>query len=141
MTQTVPDIPTAPPLSEEELKRKDVRLFALLHFADKMWRNFCICVTIIATTYIAVYLPIKVSHGETTTITYVLQWLAGVKIDVVVAWGAAATVGVLAYRERKKRLRERKERDERIEELEVAIDPDRTSSGLTVDGHQSRGRN
>jgi hypothetical protein len=69
------------------------------------------------TSYTAVYLPIKESAGQQTTITVMQQWLADVGISVYLAWGAAATCGGWAMLERRKRLRERAEKDTRVIEL------------------------
>ena len=128
----------APRLSEAEIKSKEARFFALVHLVGRICTQVCISGTIIACVYFGVYLPIKVSHGEATSITFILQWFADISLNVVLAWTTAGGLGLLAHRERKKRLREREERDKRIEELESLIDPGRTSSGLTVDGAMAK---
>lgn len=74
------------------------------------------------------------SAGQETTINYAVKFLADVKLHVWIAWGTAAGCGMWATTERRKRLSERKEKDERIKKLEQAIDPNRTSSGLSVVG-------
>lgn len=60
-------------------------------------------------------------------------------MHVWLAWGLAAGCGGWGYAERKKRLGERKERDDRIKKLEQTIDPNRSSSGLNVDGSIKKG--
>lgn len=92
-------------------------------------------IAVIAAIYFGVYLPVKISAGKTTTIQYLVSWLADFNIHVVLAWSAAAACGWWGSQERKKRLHERAKRDERIRELETQLDPNRTSSNLTVDGH------
>lgn len=138
MTQDEAATPAPPPISEAELERKHTRFFAWISLAENLGGKLIIGATVVAGIFCGLYLPVKISHGETTAISFFVTWFTDFKVNIALAWGAACGVGWLAYAERKKRLKERKERDERIEELEHKIDPNRTSSGLTVDGHQPR---
>ena len=52
--------------------------------------------------------------------------------------GAAATMGLAYNRERKAKLKEREEKDKRLRTLESHINPDVTSSNLTLTGEQVR---
>lgn len=92
--------------------------------------------SVVGCFYVGIALPVKYSAGQTTTISYLLTWAQAIKLDVLMAWGAAAGTTVWAITERMKRIRERKERDERIAKLEKERDPSRTSSGLTPEGDQ-----
>ena len=98
---------------------------------------FLIGLAVVGSLYVAVYLPVVASSGKTTVISYVLNWISDFRINVALAWGTTAACGGWAVLERKKRLRERKERDQRIAELERHIDPNRTSSNLTVAGDKT----
>ncbi len=82
------------------------------------------------------YLPIEASKGQETTITVVQKLVLGAKIDVVIAWGAAAAGTAYGLLERRKRNKERAEKDARIASLEKTIDPNRTSSGVTPGGER-----
>lgn len=84
--------------------------------------------------YVGLYLPIKVSVGETTNIHYLLNFISKINANILVSWGATVGTTAWAWGERKKRLQERKERDDRIIVLEKQIDPNRTSSNLTTSG-------
>lgn len=94
--------------------------------------------SVVASIYYGVYKTVEVSHGEETSITFILDWIADFKLNIALAWGAAAGCGGWAIAERKKRLREREERDNRIANLELQLDPNRSSSNLTTDGTDSR---
>lgn len=95
-----------------------------------------VVIGVVLVTYVGVALPVKYSAGKQTSISYVLNWMQNMRIDAALAYcGAAGSAGWAVW-ERKKRLRERKERDDRIRELELGHDPNRTSSGLLVDGRE-----
>lgn len=97
--------------------------------------NLTWALAVVGGVYFAIYLPIKVTAGKTATIQYLVSWLADFNVHVALAWSTAAACLWWGWRERKKRLQERAERDERIKQLETHLDPNRTSSNLTVDGH------
>lgn len=84
--------------------------------------------------YVGIYLPIQASAGKSTLVSYVVNFATSIKLDVILAWGAAVGCGTWASYEKWKRLRERKEKDERIVELERQIDKGRSSSELNVSG-------
>ena len=124
--------------SQEEAERQFTLRMRRMELAEKLGTPAVWFAGIGVVLYVGVYMPIEASHGETTTITFILDWIAYFKINVVLAWSAAAGCAGWAIVERKKRLRERKERDDRIKKLEMQIDPNRSSSNLTTDGSQSR---
>jgi len=123
---------------EAEADRRIALIWRLMELVERLGIYFIVTGGIVAGLYVAVYLPIKVSHGEETSITFILNWIADFKLNVTLAWGAAAGCGGWAIAERKKRLREREERDDRIKKLEMQVDPNRSSSNLTTDGTDSR---
>jgi hypothetical protein len=125
-------------LSEEDKERAHEKWMKGLDSLVSLGKVAFICTAFVASMYVGVALPIKYSAGTTTIISYGLQWAQALKVDVLLAWGTAATCAGWAWSERKKRLRERKERDDRLVKLEQSKDPNRTSSGLTVDGRIAR---
>jgi hypothetical protein len=90
--------------------------------------------SIVGALYVAVALPIQASAGKVTAITYVLEWIQDWQFGTKLALTGTAGSVVWAIVERKLRLRERKTKDSRIAELELRLDPNRTSSGLNVSG-------
>ena len=125
-------------LSERELERRLQLALKVLDVVRDLGKLFFLTVMVFCVAYFAIYLPVKASHGETTTITFVLDWLARLRLNILLAWGTTFGCFVWARAERAKRLRERQERDTRITELETKLDPNRTSSRLTTDGNQTR---
>lgn len=89
---------------------------------------------IVGALYVGIALPVNYSSGQQTTITYLLAWAVNADVQVWIAWGVAGAAAIWAGLERAKRLRERKERDERLLKYETVKDPNRTSSGLTLEG-------
>ena len=124
--------------SQQDAERQFTLRMRRMELAEKLGKPAVWFAGIGVVLYVGVYLPVEASHGEATTITFILDWIAYFKINVVLAWSAAAGCIGWAIAERKKRLRERKERDDRIKKLEMQIDPSRSSSNLTTDGSQSR---
>lgn len=113
-------------ISEKELERRHERFFLVFHTITVLGRYLAITVSVVGLAYFGIYKPIEISHGETTTISYVVDFLANMKADVMLARGVTTGSLAMAWAERRKRLRERKERDERIRKLETAIDQGRT---------------
>lgn len=122
------------PASEQELARRHERWMLGLRSIQGVplatVGGFWLCVF----GYVAIYLPVKASHGEETAVSLAVRFLADIKVDVAFAWGAAAVTGFGWYRERKKRIAERSEKDARLRELERRLDPAVSSSGLTARG-------
>lgn len=122
-------------------ERSGERLFLLVMRAfdliEKLGPTILICATVVAFAYYGIYKPVEVSAGKTTIINHFWSMMGNLDVNVAIAWGAATGFGLLAHSQRKKRLRERKEKDTRIAELEQIIDPNRSSSNLTVDGEES----
>jgi hypothetical protein len=123
-----------PIISKEELERRHQRWLYGCEQISTIVKMFLVCLTIFGTAYVGIYLPIEASHGETTTINFLVKWLTNFRMNVVLPWALCGGAMYWASSERKKRLLERHERDERIKKLESKIDPNRSSSNLTVDG-------
>jgi len=101
-------------------------------------RNFAIAavisVGVVGTVYVGIYLPVEASAGKTTFISSTQNFLANIDAQVWLGWGAAASGALYGLYQKRKGIRERNERDERIAALEMQIDPNRSSSGLTPSG-------
>jgi hypothetical protein len=121
-------------LSKDEVQANVALGLRRWEAVENSFRTLVRGLVVVGAVYVGVYLPVSVSHGEVTTINFVLNWLTSLKLDVLVSWGAAAVATGVAVAEKKKRLKERKEKDERIRILEESIDPKRTSSNLLPDG-------
>lgn len=122
--------------SNEEIGNRQVLALRRMDMLENLGRIFLICATIIAVAYVGVYLPIKASAGQTTTITYVLELLTKTKASVLVSWIATACTTLWGWLERRKRIREREEKDKRLLKLEKIVDPNRSSSNLSPTGEQ-----
>ena len=109
-----------------------------IELGESLGKYLIVAFCVVMSIYYGVYKPVEVSHGEETSITFILDWIADFKLNIALAWGAVAVCGGWAIAERKKRLREREERDNRIANLELQLDPNRSSSNLTTDGTDSR---
>ena len=127
-------------VTEEEQKRYHQRFLAIVGGIRLLFQTAIIGVFAWLCVHSMFYLPIQAAHGETTSITVAQNWLANVNASVYLAWGASALGGAYGWRERKKRLEERKEKDDRISQLEHALDPTRSSSGLTPGGDISKNK-
>lgn len=101
---------------------------------ETLGRYFLVVSGVVGLAYFGIYMPIEASAGKDTAISYVVNFISDVKLDVVLAWGSAAGASAWAIRERRAKMSERKEKDKRIADLEKHIDSRRTSSGLDVGG-------
>ena len=54
--------------------------------------------------------------------------------NVSIAWGATVIMGFATWSMYRKMIKERREKDERIKKLELRLDPNRTTSGVTPTG-------
>ncbi len=120
--------------TEREIELRFNTIQGCIQQASSLAKYVIVSGAIVAVVYFGVYLPISVSAGKQTTINYLINAVADFKVHIWIAWAAVAGAGALAANERRLRMRERKVKDKRIEELESAIDPDRTSSGVSVSG-------
>ncbi|MCA9164144.1 MAG: hypothetical protein R3C99_08315 [Pirellulaceae bacterium] len=123
-------------ITKEEIEARTQIWVRAIDFAESAFRGFVVVACVFTVVYFGIYRPIEISAGKSTAINYAVQLLADVKLHVWLAWGAALGCSAWALQERRKRLSERKEKDERIQKLERAMDPSRTSSGLSVAGEQ-----
>jgi hypothetical protein len=129
---------TLPAVSEEELKRRHERWLTGAAIVKSLGNTLIIGICAVAVSLFTFYLPVLASHGETTVISLTQKWLADVNMSLWVSWAATAAAGTAAYRYRNKLVKERRTKDARISELEKAIDPKRTSSGLLPDGRMTQ---
>ncbi len=94
----------------------------------------------IAIAYFAL-LAIRALAGRATSASFalVVHWLTSERKAEVVAWIIA--VVAIMYGQGERRLRKRKTRymQQRIRDLEIRIDPGRSSSGLTESGNTRKG--
>ena len=72
--------------------------------------------------------------GRVTGTNIVLQFFGFLEVSIAVAWGAAAAAAIWGFRERSLRRSTTKRMSDRVEELELLIDPGRTSSNLSRTG-------
>lgn len=128
-----------PQISEEEYQRRHVRTMFIASGVFSVARYLIVGIVVVACFFVTFALPVIVSHGETTTITVVQNWLANLDAHVWVSW--VVTAGAVGYglNERKLRRKERSEKDARIVSLERDIDPGRTSSGIDQSGNPQQG--
>jgi hypothetical protein len=80
------------------------------------------------------YLAIVALAGQQTDARFALSYFTSGDNDYGLPWLVALVVIVLAFGERKLRLRKTRYLQGRIRELEQRVDPNRTSSGLLEDG-------
>lgn len=120
--------------SREQIEKQFVFRMRVLDLLQALGVPFVWLAGAVALAYVAIALPVIESHGQSTTISLAYDFLADVKVHIWLAWGAAAVCAMGWRRERSARLKERAEKDARIEQLEKAIDPARTSSGLSPSG-------
>lgn len=72
--------------------------------------------------------------GKTTNANVLLEFFGHLEVTVAIAWGAAATAAIWGYRERSLRRSTTKRLSTQIEDLELLVDPGRTSSNLSRTG-------
>lgn len=124
-------------VSEAELQRKHQRWIMGIQAIQVLGKTALICLCAWASVYSAFYLPIAVSHGESTVIEVSQNFVSSLQWNVTIAWGATAAASVWALGERRARIKERTTKDARIRELEQKIDPSVSSSGMTPAGKVS----
>jgi hypothetical protein len=123
--------------TESELGRRHERVLLLINVGERLGKVLLLGLTVVGVAYFAVYKPIAVSAGKETFVTYTHSLFANIQIETWIAYGGTAAMGVAYVRERKQRLAERDAKDKRLRELESLIDPNVTSSGLSLDGQSS----
>lgn len=89
------------------------------------------CITTAVVAYF-VWNALKDLSGHDTNLA--VKLLANVDVSIVFSWLATASTSVWAVKERRLRVRKVEQMQARIRQLEEHIDPNRTSSGLTVQG-------
>ena len=78
--------------------------------------------------YFGVTLPVRESVGQETAIRLAYDAIVDLRLDVAIAYSAAALFGVLWRRERQTRIKAVARKHVRVVELEQQVDPQRTSS-------------
>lgn len=136
MAERRPARPRSPSPSEEEHARSHARWIYKVDAIRNVSKTFVIGFWAWAVVYAGVYLPVRDAPGTQTILSVTQNWVVNANLHVYLAWGAAAAGALYGANERRKRLRERGERDKRIKELEQHIDPNRTTSGLNVEGER-----
>lgn len=121
-------------VSETELLRQHERFLVIWRGIFTTVKTACLGGTLVAFAYVTFYLPIVVSHGETTAVTMTIKFFSEIKASVLLAWGSTAAATTWAVWERRLRQSERSKASERNRILEVKIDPRVTSSGLNSAG-------
>ena len=122
--------------SEEEHLRYHARSMYAIDAIRKVSMTCIIGFWAWAVIYAGVYLPVRDAPGGQTILTVTQKWIFDANLHVYLAWGAAAGGAGYGWSERRKRLRERGEKDKRIVELEKRLDPNRTTSGLSIEGER-----
>jgi hypothetical protein len=112
-------------LSEEELERRQARFLLVVTQSFGLARLLVVCLALVLFAYYGFYLPVAVSHGETTSITMAWRWIGDVKF----AFGWAATTGTTAWAmiERKRRKKGEIQASKRITLLEETLQKQRSS--------------
>ena len=89
--------------------------------------------------YVFVVLPLQATAGKTTTVSFLYQMVFAYKLDLAATSAAAAIAIALWSRERKTRKDTVERLHAQIKELELKLDPDRSTSGLTPRGDTPKG--
>jgi hypothetical protein len=77
--------------------------------------------------------------GRETIADIVLKVLSNVQVNVAVSWAVSAVAGSAWYVERRLRKKDIERLSARTKELELRLDPNRTSSSLTPQGDTQPG--
>jgi hypothetical protein len=120
--------------STEELQVGLAKFNRKCELAEKIVPPALITFGVVAALYVGIYLPVQASHGETTALSVVYNLVGNFRVSIVISWAASLTLGIGWWRERKLRIRDRNVKDTRLKELEMHVDPNRTSSGLSPSG-------
>ena len=109
-----------------------------MDLVERLGKYAVVMFGVVGFAYCGIYLPFEASAGQTTTISYVVNFLSKIKADVLISWAATAGTGVWAWKERGKRISEREAKDKRIKRLEEQVDPNRSSSNLSPSGESQQ---
>lgn len=122
------------PKSDEELQREHERFLVVTRSLTALAKTAIIACGTVAFGYVTFYLPILASSGKETAITQTISFLSDIKMNVLMAWGAAAGTTLWAMNERRMRFSERSKATSRNRVLEKNADPSVSSSGLDPSG-------
>lgn len=127
-----------PRKSKEEIELESQKIFLFYMTIQKGLKYLSTAAGAYFLFYYGVYQALNVTAGKDTNVNYVVSflektrssnWLWVIVTLIAVAWAKA---------ERSLRLRDRKIKDSRITTLEQQIDPNRTSSGLSITGESKK---
>lgn len=121
-------------VSEAELDRRHHRSLARYEAGTKIATVLCVCGCIVGVAYFGVYLQVKASRGEETTVTVIVNWLSEFKMNVALAWGVGGFGALYGTAMHRKMIRERAAKDARIRKLEERLDAGVSSSKLDPAG-------
>lgn len=123
-----------------ELRERNKHALSMrrMDLVERLGKYTVVMLGIVGFAYCGIYLPVEASAGQTTTISYVVNFLSKVKADVVISWVATAGTSMWAMKERGKRISEREAKDKRIKKLEEQVDPSRSSSNLSPSGESQQ---
>lgn len=130
---------TKPQVSEKELVRRHERFALGVLATERLFTRLGYTVGIVLAVYFTFAAPIKYSAGQATSISYLVEFLSSIRVSLWLPTCVAAAALEWGRRERSLRMRERREKDQRIKELEMKLDPNRSSSRLSVDGNAVQG--
>jgi hypothetical protein len=110
----------------EEVVRSVVRIQARYALAMRIvtWAG------IIGGLYVGIALPVKYSAGQNTVLTIIHRVAVGLHFEFVIPVAVASLFAALWQRERRIRIGAVRREHERVAQLEVRLDPERTSSGF-----------
>src|SRR5947209_15477186 len=102
------------PVDSAELIRKHERWMAVINGVVSCFWTAIVMAGLCVGCYVTFYLPVQVSHGETTTISNIQSWVFDLNAHVVVAWSAGAGGIAYAMYQRRRLVGERAQKDARI---------------------------
>lgn len=123
-----------PDTPEIELAR--IRAHTHAHLIDSLFGSVRTLIRSGAFAFVAycMYLTIVPSVGKQTVIRLVVDWIVRLGADQWIYYMVVFLFGIGYYHQRGLRRRTNKEQGDYIRQLEMKIDPQRTSSGLTETG-------
>jgi hypothetical protein len=130
---------TKPQVSEKERERRHERFGLVVFTLERVVSRLGVTAGVVVAVYFIFAAPIKYSAGQATSITYLVDFLSNIRVSVWLPSCFAAGFFGWGWGERKLRMRERREKDQRLKELEMKLDPNRSSSQLSVDGNAIQG--
>jgi hypothetical protein len=116
-------------LAEKKLNHRS--LLQIVNLLVGLVRTGMRCGTALGIAYFA-YKGLEIAAGKETILRATVEFLADIRLWIGVSWGGVATIAW--YRERRLRHRTIVDSGSYIKELELKVDPKRSSSKLTHTG-------